>query len=58
MIPLTDEFIPEEAYQCAIEIRETTSKLIRVFTSKENQLKLKAFETKSTEFTAFQDGFE
>jgi len=40
MTPLTDEFISEDARQCAIDLRETTSQLIRIFSDREMQLKL------------------
>jgi hypothetical protein len=38
-----------------IDLRGTISKLIRAFSNRENQLKLKAYEQKSAEFNAFQD---
>lgn len=57
MTPLDDEFINEEARQCALDTKANIKKLIRVFSDKENMLKLKAWEVKSTEFSQFQDGF-
>jgi len=38
-----------------IDLRGTISKLVRAFSNRENQLKLKAYEQKSAEFNAFQD---
>jgi len=40
MIPLNDEFITEDAEKTIIEVRNTTSKLVRLFSLRENQLKL------------------
>ena len=36
MTPLESEFISEEARQCALELRNTTAKLIREFSIQEN----------------------
>lgn len=58
MTPLTDEFITEEARQCALDVRATTAKLIRMFSNKEMQLKLKQYETKSDEFNEYLRTFE
>jgi len=55
MTPLEDEFISEEARSCALDVKENTIKLVRAFMDRENQLKLKAYEHKSNEFTAFMD---
>ena len=41
-----------------IDVRQTTSKLIRAFSNRENQLKLKAYEQRSTDFNAFNESFE
>jgi hypothetical protein len=57
MTPITDENITEEQRQCMIDVRETTSKLIRAFSIRENQLKLKAYEVRSTDFNLFHDSF-
>ena len=57
MTPLDDEFVTEEARQCAIEVKETIKQLVRIFGDREMQLKLKQFEHKSNEFAAFQDTF-
>lgn len=35
MTPLDDEFITDEARQCALELKETTQKLVREFSNKE-----------------------
>jgi len=53
MTPLDDEFINEEARNCALDTKENIKKLVRAFTEKENFLKLKGWEVKSHEFTAF-----
>jgi hypothetical protein len=42
MIPLDDEFLLEEARQVALELRKTTSRLVRDFTTPALQVKLKA----------------
>lgn len=55
MTPLNDEYITEEARQCALDTKANITKLIRVFSDRENQLKLKAYEHKSGEFAAFLD---
>ena len=55
MTPVNDENITEEQIKCMMDVRETTSKLIRAFSNRENQLKLKAYEQKSADFNAFQD---
>lgn len=58
MTPLTDEFITEDARQCALDVRETTSKLMRIFSEQENMLKLKAyFSHTSQEFSGFLNTF-
>ena len=57
MTPLDDEFITEEARACALDTKETIKQLVRIFSDREMQLKLKQFEHKSSEFAAFQDTF-
>lgn len=58
MTPLDDEFISEEARKCAIDVRDNIAKLIRIFSDKEENMKLAAFaNVKSVEFSAFIDGF-
>merc|ERR1719183_2654882 len=44
MTPLDDEFVTEEARQCALETKETIKQLVRIFGEREMQLKLKQFE--------------
>jgi len=59
MTPLTDEFISEEARLCALDVRDTTAKLIRTFSDKEMQLKLKSYEVhKSDEFNEYLKTFQ
>jgi hypothetical protein len=53
MTPLDDEFITEEARQCALEVKVNIKHLIRIFSNKEMQLKLKIYEHKSNEFAGF-----
>ena len=55
MTPLTDEFITEEARQAALDLKDNTAKLIRIFQDQENMLKLKAWEHKSSDFQAFTE---
>ena len=55
MTPLDDEFITEEARQIALDTKANIIKLIRAFSTRENQLKLKAYEHKSGEFASFVD---
>lgn len=57
MTPLDDEFINDEARQCALDTKANIKKLIRFFTEKENMLKLKAYQCNSSEFSAFYDSF-
>ena len=57
MTPLDDEFITEEARQIALDTKANIIKLIRAFSNRENQLKLKAYEHKSGEFAAYVDQF-
>jgi hypothetical protein len=58
MTPLDDEFITEEARQCALDIRESTTKLLRVFSERENELKLKAFYSgQSSELVGLLNAF-
>jgi len=57
MTPLDDDYMPEEARQCALDLKANITKLIRVFSDRENQLKLKAHEHKSGEFAAFIEQF-
>lgn len=60
MTPLTDEFITDDARQCALELRETTSELIRAFSIKENELKLRAHGYHNTqgELSNFLEAFK
>lgn len=58
MTPLTDEFISDEARQCALDVRASTAKIVRTFTSKEMQLKLKQYDTKSDDFNDYFKTFE
>lgn len=59
MTPLDDEFISEEARQCALDVRDNIAKLIRIFTDPEENMKLAAFaKITSPEFSAFYDGFQ
>ena len=58
MTPLTDEFITDEARACALDVKASTAKLIRTFASKEMQLKLKQYESKSEDFTEYFKTFE
>ena len=44
MTPLDDEFITEEARTCALDLRSTTAKLLRAFSDKKMQIKLKTHE--------------
>lgn len=53
MTPLDDEYITDEARQIALDTKANIIKLIRIFSDHENQLKLKAYEHKSGEFSAF-----
>uniref|UniRef100_A0A7S3CT80 Dynein regulatory complex protein 10 n=1 Tax=Strombidium rassoulzadegani TaxID=1082188 RepID=A0A7S3CT80_9SPIT len=49
-----EEMESEEARQCALDIRQTTAKLVRLFSDKENRLKLRAqFAQTSAEFSNF-----
>jgi hypothetical protein len=57
MTPLDDEFVTEEARTCALDVKANITKLIRIFSNRENQLKLKAYEHKSAEFAAIIDQF-
>lgn len=57
MTPLDDEFITEEARQCALDLKANITKLIRIFSDRENQLKLKQYAVKSSEFAVFIDQF-
>jgi hypothetical protein len=52
------EFQTDEEILCINDIRNTTSKLIRAFSIRENELKLKIHETKSPEFETFKESFE
>jgi hypothetical protein len=36
MTPLDDEFVTEEARQCALDLKANITKLIRVFSDREN----------------------
>jgi hypothetical protein len=59
MIPLDDEFLPAEARLGAIQIRKTTSSLVRHFMQPHMQLKLKALaDSRSNEFAGFIEAFE
>ena len=58
MTPLDDEFIKEEARQCALDVKDNISKLIRAFSDREMALKLQQYQTKSSEFSAFVDSFQ
>ena len=56
MIPIDDPFITDEARQIIIDIRGTTSKLLRAFSKKENLLLLeKGYNTKSPDFLKFNE---
>jgi hypothetical protein len=58
MTPLDDEFITEEARQCALDLKDNTMKIMRAFTDREMQLKLTSFlKMQSSEFAAFNDSF-
>ena len=57
MTPITDENITEEQRQCMVDVRDTTSKLIRAFSNRENQLKIKAYEQKSVDFNGYIESF-
>lgn len=59
MIPLDDEFLSEDAKQVAINIRKTTSNLVRQFVTPQMQLKLKALaDSRSNEYAGFIEAFE
>jgi hypothetical protein len=58
MTPLNDEFISPEAYKCAIDVKASTAKIIREFTPKEMQLRLKQYENKSDDFNEYLKTFE
>ena len=61
MTPLTDEFITDEARQCVCAWRKSfhcKAYPIRTFASKEMQLKLKQYESKSEDFTEYFKTFE
>jgi len=58
MVP-DDENIEPAQVDCKIALRNSTLKLIRAFSSKENQLRLKAFDqNKSSELESFRSLFE
>ena len=63
MTPLTDDFITDEARQCVYvctggENFHSQAYPIRTFASKEMQLKLKQYESKSEDFTEYFKTFE
>lgn len=60
MIPLDDEFLQEESRQVALEIRKTTARLVREFSTPALQVKLKANfgDQRSNEFAGFIESFE
>lgn len=53
MVP-DDENIEPAQVDCKIALRNSTLKLIRAFSTKENQLKLKTYEQKSNEMETFK----
>lgn len=55
MTPFDDEFNTDESRQCQIDIRTTTSKLVRSFLIKENRLKLEQWAVKSNDTAEFFD---
>jgi len=58
MVP-DDENIEPAQVDCKLALRNSTLKLIRAFSSRENQLKLKAqTDSKSSELESFRQSFE
>jgi len=57
MVP-DDENIEPPQVDCKIALRNSTLKLMRAFGTRENQLKLKQYETKSTEIEGLRDTFK
>lgn len=57
MTPLESELCTPEARQCALNVKENITKLVRLFSLPENMLKLKVYEHKSQEMSAFIEQF-
>ena len=57
MTPLDSELCTPEAKQCALNVKDNITKLVRLFSHPENQMKLKVYEHKSPEMAAFIDQF-
>ena len=57
MTPLDSELCTPEARQCALNVKENITKLVRLFSLPENQAKLRVYEHKSSEMSAFIEQF-
>lgn len=60
MVPLDDEFLPEEAKRTAIKLRKTTANLVRHFQAPQLQIKVKALfgDPRQNEFAGLIDSFD